>query len=62
VEFETVSLRNSPEQNEHEHDGLMWDWKEDLFICMGTPQNPGCGAKLCIPELSEAMLLSVQSE
>lgn len=62
MEFETVALRNSPEQNEHEHSNLHWDWKADLFICCGTPENPGCGARLCLPELSEVMLLSVASE
>lgn len=56
------SPRLVPEQAEHEHDNLRWDWKRDLFICVGTEENPGCGAELCIPELSESMLLSVASE
>lgn len=49
-------IRNAPEQEEHQHCNLAWDWKRDVFIC------GECGAELCIPELSQAMLLSVASE
>jgi hypothetical protein len=54
--MEQETIRLSPEQAAHEHHDLRWDWKADLFIC------GGCGAKLCIPELSEVMLLSAASE
>ncbi len=40
---------------------LRWDWRKDIFICVGTEDDPGCGAELVIPELSESMRLSVAS-
>lgn len=60
--MEREAIRLSPEQNEHDHCGLRWDWKKDVFVCFGTKENPGCGAELVIPELSECMLLSAASE
>lgn len=56
------TIRLSPEQNEHNHLGLRWDWKKDVFVCMGTKNEAGCGAELVIPELSECMLLTAVSE
>jgi hypothetical protein len=52
----------SPEQMEHEHVNLHWDWQRDIFVCAGTEDDPGCGAEFVIPELSEVMRLSVASE
>lgn len=54
--------RLAPEQQEHDHTNLHWEWKRDIFVCVGTEDDPGCGAEFVIPELSEVMLLSVASE
>ncbi len=51
-------IRLAPEQEacEHPAEGLRWNGWREVFICWE------CGGQLVIPELREAMLLSVASE
>jgi len=51
-------IRLCPEQEEcpHPAEGLRWNGYREVFICWE------CGGQLVIPELREAMLLSVASE
>jgi len=52
-----VVQRLAPEQQEHVHGDLrLLDLKFCLFECVE------CGASLCMPELTEAIVLSVASE
>lgn len=52
----STPARLTPEQSEHFHVELLWDWRRDIFVCNG------CGAEFVLPELSAVMLLSAQSE
>ncbi len=58
----STPIRLDPEQMEHEHVNLHWDWQRDIFVCVGTENDEGCGAEFIIPELSAVMMLSVASD